>query len=180
MRPGSCRWWGKRKSQGYGRQGSKMAPEDGSAQWCGWVKKAKDWDLSIRSNNQNRWYFAKKLISCVQLFATTWTVAYQAPPSMGFSRQEYWSRLTFSSPVDLPKPGIKPRSPALQADTLPSEPPVKLDDTSIGYIYLERGLGVKVDWSKDYESMSLSHVWLFETPGTVARQAPLSMGFSRL
>ena len=63
-----------------------------------------------------------KSLSHVRLFATPWTVAYQAPPSMGFSRQEYWSGLPFPSPGDLPDPGIKPRSPALQADTLPSEP----------------------------------------------------------
>ena len=50
-----------------------------------------------------------------------WTVACQAPLSMGFSRQEYWSRLTFLSPGDIPDPGIKPRSPALQADSLPTE-----------------------------------------------------------
>ena len=56
---------------------------------------------------------------------TPWTVAYQAPLSMGFSRQEYWRGLPFPSPGDLPDPGIKPRSPALQADALPSEPPGK-------------------------------------------------------
>ena len=50
---------------------------------------------------------------------------HQAPPSMGFSRQEYWSGLPFPSPGDLPDPGIKPRSPALQMDTLPCEPPAK-------------------------------------------------------
>ena len=50
-----------------------------------------------------------------------WTLAYQAPLSMGFSRQEYWSGLPFPSPGDLPDPGIKPRSPALQADDLPTE-----------------------------------------------------------
>ena len=49
----------------------------------------------------------------------------QAPPSMGFSRQEYWSGLPFPSPGDLPDPGIEPGSPALQADALPSEPPGK-------------------------------------------------------
>ena len=53
--------------------------------------------------------------------ATTWTAAYQAPPSMGFSRQEYWSGLPFPSPEDLPHLGIKPKSPALQADSLPAE-----------------------------------------------------------
>ena len=50
-----------------------------------------------------------------------WTVAYQVSPSMGFSRQGYWSGLPFPSPGDLPGPGIEPRSPALQADALPSE-----------------------------------------------------------
>ena len=57
---------------------------------------------------------------CLTL-ATPWTVAHQAPLSMGFSRQEYWSELPFPSPGDLPDPGIKPRSPALQADSLPTE-----------------------------------------------------------
>ena len=64
-----------------------------------------------------------KSLSRVWLFATPWTVAHQAPPSMGFSRQGYWSGLPFPSPGDLPNPGIKPRSPALQADALLSEPP---------------------------------------------------------
>ena len=66
-----------------------------------------------------------KWLSRVRLFATPWTVAHQAPPSMGFSRQEYWSGLPFPSPGDLPDPGIEPRSPALQADALTSEPPGK-------------------------------------------------------
>ena len=57
-----------------------------------------------------------KLLSRVQLFATPWTVAYQAPQSMEFSRQEYWSGLPLPSPGDLPNPGIEPRSSALQAD----------------------------------------------------------------
>ena len=66
-----------------------------------------------------------KLLSRVQLFGTPWAVAYQIPLSMGFSRQEYWSGLPFPSPGDLPNPGIEPRSPALQADALSSEPPGK-------------------------------------------------------
>ena len=66
-----------------------------------------------------------KSLSCVPLFATPWTVAYQAPLSMGFSRQEYWSGLPFPSPGDLLNPGIEPRCPALQTDTLPSESPGK-------------------------------------------------------
>ena len=61
-----------------------------------------------------------KSLSHIRLFATPWT--HQAPPSMGFSRQEYWSGLPFPSPEDLPDPGIEPRSPTLQADALSSEP----------------------------------------------------------
>ena len=65
----------------------------------------------------------EKSLSRVQLFGIPWTVVYQASLSMGFSTQEFWSGLPFPSPGDLPDPGIEPRSPALQADTLPSEPP---------------------------------------------------------
>jgi len=64
-----------------------------------------------------------KLLSRVWLFTTPWTIACQAPSSAGFSRQEYWSGLPLPSPGDLPDPGIEPRSPALQADSLPSELP---------------------------------------------------------
>ena len=62
-----------------------------------------------------------KSLSRVYFFSTPWTVAYEAPPSMEFSRQEYWSGLSFSSLGNLPDPGIEPGSPALQADSLPSE-----------------------------------------------------------
>ena len=62
--------------------------------------------------------------SRVRLFATLWTVALQAPLSMGLSRQEYWSGLPCPPPGDLPDPGMEPGSPALQADFLLSEPPV--------------------------------------------------------
>ena len=61
------------------------------------------------------------LLSRVQLFATPWTVASQAPLSVGFSRQEYWIELPFPSPRDLPNPGIEPRFSALQAESLLSE-----------------------------------------------------------
>ena len=73
----------------------------------------------------------RKSLSHVRLFATPWNVAYQTLPSMGFSRQEYWSGLSFPSPEHLPDPGIEPGSPALQADALPSEPPGKSR-----YVYL--------------------------------------------
>ena len=65
-----------------------------------------------------------KSLSRIRLFATPWTVAYQASPSMGYSRQEYWSGLPLPSPGDLPNPGIEPRSPT-SYHTLPSEPPGK-------------------------------------------------------
>ena len=56
-------------------------------------------------------------------FVTPWTVAHQAPLSLGFSRQEYWSGLPFLSPEDLPEPGIKPVSPALAGGFFTTEPP---------------------------------------------------------
>ena len=77
----------------------------------------------IRNLSIHMCIFSKKVkvksLSRVQLFATPWTVAYQAPPSMGFSRQEYWSGLPFPFPGDLPNPGIEPGSPAWQTDALP-------------------------------------------------------------
>ena len=81
---------------------------------------------------------------------TLWTVAHQAPLSMGFSRQEYWNGLPFFSPGDLPNPGIEPRSPALQVDSLPS-------DHQFNSVQL------------------LSRVRLFATPLTAACQASLSI-----
>ena len=66
-----------------------------------------------------------KSLSRVRLFAAPWTIAYLAPQSLQFSRQGYWSGLSFPSPGELPDPGIEPRSPTLQADALPSEPPRK-------------------------------------------------------
>ena len=68
---------------------------------------------------------SKHLLNRVLLFVIPWTVVNQASLSLEFSRQEYWSGLVFPSPGDLDDPGTEPRSPALQADTLPSEPPGK-------------------------------------------------------
>ena len=65
-----------------------------------------------------------KSLSRVRLFVTPWTEEPGRLQSMGFSRQEYWSGVPCSSPGDLPDPGIEPGSPALQADALPSEPPL--------------------------------------------------------
>ena len=111
--------------------------------------------VAVSFSNALKWKVKVKLLSCVQLFVTQWTIAYQAPPSMGFSREEYWNRLQFPSPGHLPDPGILPKSPASQAGTLLTEPPI--------YV----------------RPQMLSHVWFFATSGTVAYQAVLSMGFSQ-
>ena len=74
-------------------------------------------------------------LSCVQLFATPWTITYQTPLFMGFSKQEYWNGFPFPSPGDFPDPGLKPRSPALQADSLQPEPPEKLRILFILHMY---------------------------------------------
>ena len=78
------------------------------------------WDFKLET-----WKVKVKSLSRVRLFVTLWTITHQAPVSMGFSRQEYWSGLPFPSPGHLPDPGIEPGSPALQADSLLSEPPGK-------------------------------------------------------
>ena len=87
-----------------------------------------------------------KFLNSVWLFETPWTVAYQAPSSMGFSRQKYWIGLPFPSPADLPDPGIEPGSSALQADALTSEPPGKpqsIQDYSIYFILIIPFLHIK-------------------------------------
>ena len=81
--------------------------------------------LSVQK--ERKWKKVKSL-SRLRLFATPWTVAHQAPLSMEFFRQEYWSGLPFPSPSDL-NPGIEPGSPVLRADTLPFEPPRKANAT---------------------------------------------------
>ena len=75
-------------------------------------------------------------LSRVWLFVTPWTWAHQAPLSIGFSRSEYWSGLPYPSPEDLPYPGIEPRSPALQANFLPTEPQGKPKNTGKGSLSL--------------------------------------------
>ena len=84
----------------------------------------------------NHFYHHSKVrsLSCVWLFVTPWTIAYQAPLSMGFSRQEYWSGLPVPSLGGLPDPGIKPGSPALQTDALPSGPPGKQPESNLTYL----------------------------------------------
>ena len=76
-----------------------------------------------------------KFLSHVQLFATSWTIQ-----PMEFSRPEYWSGQPFSSPRDLPKPGIEPRFPALQVDSLSAEPPGKPKNTGVGSLSLLHGI----------------------------------------
>ena len=84
-------------------------------------------DIDLHVNDSNHYWKVKmKSLSHVRLFVTLWTVAHQAPLSMGFSRQEYWSGLPFPSPGYLPDPGMEPRSPTLQAHALTSEPPGNL------------------------------------------------------
>ena len=70
--------------------------------------------------------FVTSRFSPVPLFVTLWTVAHQAPLSMGFPRQEYWSGLSFPPPGDLPDPGIKPTFSALAGSVFTTEPPRKL------------------------------------------------------
>ena len=89
------------------------------------------------------WSVKVKSLSRVQLFSTPWTVAHQAPPSMEFSRQEYWSGLPFPSPGGLPDPGIEPGAPALQADAVLSEPPG-------GWLYM---------WSVEVTNSASSTLW---------------------
>ena len=82
------------------------------------------------------------VLSCsshVRLFVTPCTVAYRAPLSMGLSRQEYWSGLPVPSPGDLPNPGVKPGSPTLQADFLPSEPPGKPRQLALKSLFSKLG-----------------------------------------
>ena len=89
------------------------------------------------SKQASKW--RRGLFSHVRLFRTPWAVAYQAPLSMGFSRQKYWSGLLFPSSGDLPNPGIKPRSPALHVDSLLFEPPGNPEDTGVSGLSLLQG-----------------------------------------
>ena len=119
-----------------------------------------------------------KLFSCVRLFATPWTAAYQAPPSMGFSRQEYWSGVPSPSPTSVccccccqvaSVVSDSVRSHRRQPTRLPRPWESSGKNTGVGCHFLLQGVKVK----------SISHVRLFATPWIVAHQAPLSMGFSR-
>ena len=141
------------------------------------------------------------LPSRVWLFATMWTVAHQAPLSMGFPRQEYWSELLFPSPGNLPDPGIEPASPALAGgffttwiilaakslqscptlcDPIDSSPPGSpipgiLQARTLEWV----AISFSNVWMWKVKVKSLSCVWLLATPWTADHQAPPSMGFSR-
>ena len=123
-------------------------------------------------NLRYTYYEVKWRQSLCQLFATPWTVAYKAPLSMEFSRQEYWSGLPFPSPGDPPDPGVKPRfkprSPALQADALPSEPPGEPTHT----YYMEKEMSThssilvwRIPWTEEPGGLlsmglhSIGHEW---------------------
>ena len=80
-------------------------------------------------------------------FCDPWTVGCQAPLSMEFSRQEYWSGLSFPSPGDLPNPGIEPRSPSLQVNSLPCEAPGKSKNTGVGTYTFSRGSSQLGGWT---------------------------------
>ena len=146
-----------------------------------------------------------KLLNRIRFFVTPWTVAYQAPQSMKFSRQEYWSGLLFPSPGDLPNPGIEPGSPTLQTDALSSEPPgnAAADAKSLqscptlcdpidysppgspvpGILQARTLEWVAISfsnaWKWKVKVKSLSRVRLPATPWTATYQAPPSMGFSK-
>ena len=141
------------------------------------------------------------MLSHIQLFATSWTVAHKAPLSLEFSRQVYWSGLAFPSPGDLPYPGVKLRSPALQADSLlsaaaagakslqscptlcdpidsspPGSPvPGILQARTLEWVVISFSNA----WKWKVKVKLLSRVRPSATPWTTAFQAPPSMGFSR-
>ena len=83
----------------------------------------------------------------VRLFVTPWTAACQAPLSMGFSRQQYWSGLPFPSPGDLPNPGIEPMSLALADGFFTTEPPRKPQEYIYGYKNIESSKVITVNMS---------------------------------
>ena len=94
---------------------------------------------------------------------TPWTIAHQAPLSIGFSQQEYWSGLSFSSPGDLPDPGIEHGSPALQADSLPSELPGKTPGQEDGaFCFRHVEFAVSIGQLQFYRELGNSHMKLRE------------------
>ena len=104
---------------------SSCSRRDGLSACAQLLAKWIQWDDAFLETESRGWGEEKKVksLSCVWLFVIPWTVVNQAPPFMGLSRQGYWNELPFPSLGYLPDPGIEPRSPALQADSLPVEAP---------------------------------------------------------
>ena len=115
------------------------------------------------------WTEACQSLSRVQLFVTPWTVACQSPLSIRFSRQGYWSGLPFPFPGDLPDPGIEPGSPALQAGSLPPEPPGKPPT-----LFSSMPFYLSVDSCNHHHGQdSNSCIVLLPCPGTATSLPPL-------
>ena len=155
-KPWMSRWW------------QLCGPTALSHEWQGWQANA--WgsqcpEMLAAMVSAHEWWLQCRMclhLSCFSrlwLFATLWIAAHQAPLSLGFSRQEYWSGSPCSPPGDLPHPGIEPTSPALAGGFFIAEP-----------------LGKPQSRVK---CQSLGRVQLFATPQSAAHQTPLSMGFSR-
>ena len=109
-----------------------------------------------------------QLLSHVQLFATPWTVACQAPLSMGFSRQEYWSGLPLPSPGDLSNPGIEPGSSALQAEALPSEPPRKPIGINLCFLFSSYVYHLRIYLNNFFQKKTTEQSWacrMMHVPG---------------
>ena len=110
--------------------------------------------------------------SCIQFFATLWTVAHQAPLFMGFPRQEYWSRLPCPPPGDLPHPGIKPKAPALAGGFFTNEPHEKPSFLSTNRnfykfeIILKRASSIMLyhlifkSWLSGHGNLCCGYLWL--------------------
>ena len=114
-----------------------------SIQYCLKNSRGAWWVTKSRTCLSTHAYSAMNIVEVAQScpnFATAWTVACQAPPSMGFSRQEQWSGLPLPPPGDHPNPGIEPGSQTLQADSLPSEPPGKPKNTGVDSLALLQGI----------------------------------------
>ena len=138
--------------------------------------------VAISFSNAWKWKVKVKSLSRVQLFATPWTAAYQAPPSMGFSRQEYWSGVPFTS-LPLSPAGAAAKSlqscPTLH-DPIDGSPPGSpvpgiLQARTLEWV----AIAFSNAWKWKVKVKSLSHVRLLVTPWTSAHQAPPSIGFSR-
>ena len=137
-----------------------------------------------RDSGASKWkrrYCVARVLSHVRLFATPGTVTPQAPLSMGFPRQEFWSGLPFPTPGDLPTPGVEPRSPPLQADSLPAKPQGKLKNTGVGSLSLlqsifptqESNWGLLCLLHFQADSLPLCHLWIPRLKVKVAQLCPI-------